>query len=643
MRKFQSHPLSSAVGNFIGRRLVVPASVFLMTVGLSACDLPLSASSTAKIGAASSATGAGTTPRLRNAQLRGFKAAAAQPAAEPSLQPDLAAGVSDVEILELEKPEPAGNAILELRFRDDARPVKDQIDLMIDGRSATLVRDATNPLLFSGLIFFDIAAFEREQSERSALIQSSKDDGAAVFEGREFKTIEKFTYSGAATSQKAFVILRRFRLPRSLVTMPPSAVDPSRELFITDLSVVQDPTRTFDVCNNVGNPNGAWTFKTLMTNMANQPLTGIAPAVFVENWVRTWQVNNTVNTFAIPARPNIGPQVLNNWPRLANGQLDLDRSPFRLLAIVNRVDLRGNPVYGGTGGNAGEGRLVFGVVNRSINGGCSTTQFTVIFEYGVPISGCSAVQNYAQRWVNLGNLPFGANFNLQLQSITDLFTTANAAPNKPNGSALNQLRTNEIALAAPWELREFVLPRGNGFLNIVSTKETPHRPTYQNSANLANYMNSGTASVPLTWLGLPFLTGSSFNPNIIDAAAWNAPGATNADRHRVSLNTCDGCHGSEARANGNPFVAFPTPETSFVHVTPRLPAQQSQLSKFLLGTGTLVAPATFPKNDPINGVPQRQFGDLLRRQQDLANLMNTSCLSTGLVHALRFSPIRAVH
>lgn len=640
MRSFPSHPLSAAVGDSLRRRLAMPAGVFVLTLGLAACDLPAVTGGATQVAAAAPATGAVSMPRLRSADPLPVRSLA-EPA--PSAEPDLAAGVSDVEILPLEKPEPNGNAILELRFREDAKPAEDQIDLLIDGNKAVLVRDSADPLLFAGLVFFDVAAFEREQAQRRELIQSTRDAGAAVFEGRALVGTEPFTYSGTATAQKALAVTSRLRLPRSLVTMPPSAVDPARELFITDLSVVQDPTRTFDVCNNVGNPNGAWTFKTLMTDMANQPLTGLDPAVFVENWVRTWQVNHTINTFGVPARPNIGPQVLNNWPRLANGRLDLDRSPFRLLAIVNRVDLRGNPVYGGSGGNAGEGRLVFGVVNRSVNGGCSTTQFTVIFEYGVPISGCSAVQSYAQRWVNLGNLPFGATFNTELQRITDIFTRANAAPGRPNGSALNQLRTNEIALAAPWELREFVLPRGNGFLNIVSTKETPHRATYQNSANLANFMNSGTASVPLTWLGQPFLTGSSLNPSVIDAVAWNAPGANNADRHRVSLNSCDGCHGSEARANGNPFVAFPTPETSFVHVTPRLPNQQSQLSKFLLGTGTLVAPATFPKNDPINGLPQRRFGDLLRRQQDLANLMNTSCTSTGLVHALRFSPVNDVH
>lgn len=125
---------------------------------------------------------------------------------------------------------------------------------------------------------------------------------------------------------------------------------------------------------------------------------------------------------------------------------------------------------------------MFGVVNRSANGGCSLAHFTVIFEYGVPISGCSVVQQYARQWVNLCGTPFGATFNTRLQQITDRFTTMNAAPGLPNNSALNQLRTNEIALASPWELREFVLPRGNGPLTIASTQDTAQRFTRSRTA-----------------------------------------------------------------------------------------------------------------------------------------------------------------
>jgi hypothetical protein len=639
-------------------RWLTPAVVFLMTCGLAACDLPggiaqrSSAQATSRspdsdlLAIESLPTAAQQiAPTLDNGGFRAVAVAEPQPALR--LPP-----VEDMELTPREAAgDPTGNAMLSIRFRDGS-DLPDVLPLVVDKDQFVFKRDASDKLRFNGMVRFDFDGFLREQQDRRTLITETKSTGAAAFNGRQAIGEERFEFIDPAIIERARALSIAFRIPRFTISMPPTAVDPRRELMITDLSVVNDPTRTFDICNNTGNPNGAWTFKTLMTNMANQPFTAIDPAVFTENWLQSWNVNHTINTFPVPARPNIGALVLNSWPRIG-GKLDLNRAPFRLLAIVNRVDLRGNQTYGG--GAAGEGRLVFGVVNRNAAGGCSTTRFTVIFEYGVPVRGCTNVKNYGQQWVNLGNIALGsAAFNPALQAITDQFTTANAAPNKPNRSALNQLRTNENALNPLWELREFVLPGTTPvatMLNIVSTKQTPHH-TRNNTALLANFINTapgvatGTHTVPATWAGQPFLTGSNFNFNVTDAAVWNAPGALNTNRHMMSLGTCNACHGGEARANGNPAVVFPLangPETSFVHVDVRLPAAQSNLSKFLVGTGNLAVPTTFPKNDPINGVPQRNFGDLLRRQQDLANLMNSTCATTGLLQAIQFQPLDMVH
>lgn len=634
-------------------RLFAPVAVFFLTCGLAACDLPGGSASIAPKGSATSVSfdtdPAATLAVAPHARLQSVVStrddrrpqALAEPGNIPRLPP-----VEDMELTPRENAgDPAGNALLSIVFRKDS-DLPDVLPLVVDKDEFVFKRDASNRDRFNGMVHFDFDGFLREQQERRGLIDEFKATGAAAFAGRESLGEEAFEFIDPDLIKRARELSIAFRIPRFTISMPPSAVDPRRELMITDLSVVNDPARTFDICNNTGNPNGAWTFKTLMTNMANQPFTGIDPAVFTENWLQGWNVNHTINTFPVPARPNIGALVLNSWPRIG-GKLDLNRAPFRLLAIVNRVDLRGNTVYGG--GSAGEGRLVFGVVNRNSAGGCSTTRFTVIFEYGVPISGCTNVKNYGQQWVNLGGIALGsAAFNPALQAITDQFTTANAAPNRPNRSALNQLRTNENALNPLWELREFVLPGRTAvatMLNLVSTKNAPHH-SHNNTALLASYMNSGIASVPLSYLGTPFLTGSNFNPSTSDAAVWKAVGATNANRHRVSLDTCNACHGGETRANGNPAVVFPVangPETSFVHVDVRLPAAQSRLSKFLLGTGNLAVPTTFPKNDPINGIPQRSFGDLLRRQQDLANLMNSTCRTTGLLQAIQFQPLDMVH
>lgn len=533
-----------------------------------------------------------------------------------------------------------GNALLELGF-DKRDELGDVLVIEIDERRHVLKRDPRDPTRFAGLIRLDFDRFVGELKRREDLIRESREDATPLFEGRALTGFNRFEFLDRREIEIARAESVAFKIPAGIFNFPLFTVDPPRELMVTATSVVNDPTRTFDICGNSGNPNGAWTFKTLMSNMANQPLTGVDPADFVEDWLQTWQVNHTINGFAVPARANIGPQVLNNWPRIG-GKLDLDRSPFRLLAIVNRVDLRGNSVYGAS--DAGEGRFVFGVVNRNLNGGCSTTRFTVILEYGVPKRGCSAVRSYAQQWAGLSSFALGSPaYNAALQAITDQFTAANAAPNKPNGSAINQVRSNENSLNPLWELREFVLQQGNPNLQIVSTVQTPHN-TLNNSATLANYINANAAAiaadahtVPALWLGQPFLTGSNFNFSVANGAVWNAPGVANQPRHKFSLATCNACHGGEARDSTAPA------DLPFLHIGVRLPAATSPLSKFLVGNGTLAAPSTFNKPDPINGAPVRQFGDLLRRQQDLANLANSSCTGIGPVLDLRFEPLRMVH
>jgi len=61
----------------------------------------------------------------------------------------------------------------------------------------------------------------------------------------------------------------------------PSAINEKKSLLIRDPAVVTDPSRTFDVCTGAGNPNGVWTFKHLVTEMANEAKTGITPEKFV--------------------------------------------------------------------------------------------------------------------------------------------------------------------------------------------------------------------------------------------------------------------------------------------------------------------------------------------------------------------------
>src|SRR6185295_13674484 len=118
-----------------------------------------------------------------------------------------------------------------------------------------------------------------------------------------------------------------------------------RSLMLTDLKVVNDPR-----CQGLG----PWSFAGLMTEVTNAPVTGLDPKQLVYDWI-----NAVEGTFTMSA--------LEAWDKLSGGsgeveeikveRLKLEKVPFRLLAIVNRIDLRKNLVLGGTG--AGELRFVY--------------------------------------------------------------------------------------------------------------------------------------------------------------------------------------------------------------------------------------------------------------------------------------------
>jgi hypothetical protein len=395
-----------------------------------------------------------------------------------------------------------------------------------------------------------------------------------------------------------------------------------------------------------------------MTQMANTPRTGIPASTFVRKWLDHWMNNQTVNGFTAKQRQMIKQLVIDPWEQASGGPgapLDLSIAPFKLLAIVNRVDLRANSVYGG--GSAGEGRFVFGVMDmRQCNGcpvdpytgrprtNCSPTQFTVILEYGIDRTGC-AVRDWGRQWYNLQNFVLGSPaYNAALQAITDQFTRANAAPRKPNGSAINQVRSNEIAIAnlcpdCDWQMREFrIAPNAanNGPLNETVVVRTPDNSRNFTQIPLSHFVNANTPailndtySVPLTWLGINFQGNASDVPFGIFWDGPNGPGSipNRQARHLFSLNTCNSCHQRET-------------DTIFTHVKPAAFGARADLSAFLTGcvpgsSPCVPAPAVV---DPADGAPSRKFNDLKRRAIDLDKLVHSPCFFD-----IRFVPLLMTH
>jgi len=507
--------------------------------------------------------------------------------------------------------------------------------------------------------------------------------------------VKRFTFKGRSiiTDTAAVSFDNRtfdngdFTSIKDLPPPPAPAALKDHSLMITDLHVVEDATRTFNFCTQTGNIDGAWTFKTLMKNLAatspGAVVTDVQLSDFVEHLFTRWTSPPTVVNGETVSPRNEMNRTIQAWqaksqvlppPRVPLGKLDMRAVPFKLTAIVNRLDLRGNSGYGFS--NAGEARLVFCMMG---NNGCTNTAFNIIFEYGVPKKKCAAVKAFAQQWYDLSDLAFtDPQYNIQLQAITDQFTVCGTSPLKPNQSSINQVRSNELGLAVvPWELREFHLDNTTHLLEPATVAKTPAEKynAKLNNADvqlLVSFVNTNQVaiedndySVPPSFSGQPFLGAHAFTgrspfpvispvgmPSGVAPFHWNGLNTagpafiTSADARQVfSLNTCGGCHGGET-------------QTAFTMIDPVPFGTQATLSGFLTGTPGIstggVAPVDLDGNNGIMNVPDpagrtssndlRKFNDLQRRADDLQLLVSSSCSSVFIIKEILLrKPLGFVH
>ncbi|WP_223642252.1 hypothetical protein [Corallococcus sp. EGB] len=442
-----------------------------------------------------------------------------------------------------------------------------------------------------------------------------------------------------------------------------------RTQVIRDPAVVLDPARTWDPCTGAGKKGGVWTFAHLMREMAHG--SGSRPEAFVLSWLSLWLNDFQANGDTVPARRTMYDEVIAPWAaasgassslqfNAATGRwevalskpLDLDIAPFRLLAIVNRIDLAGTSSDSGKPSNPGELRFIFGLTRpspwgRGTEATCNLKPFTANFEYGVPGDGCQSVVGWARQWTALGISPFlDATYRARLEQMTESVVQRGQAPGKGNKNALNQLRTNEAALALPWEMREFHLADehpvtgidtpSNGLLRVHTMALTPDDATHdsqtdpdvdlfvrtvvKNSVEQPVTLPARCAAhftLPRTVNGRPFLGANTL---VGPPTHWRAVNAVSTDaaevcaRKEFSLNTCNGCHFADTGTNDFSGVD----NLAFTHVSPTsgIPAR---LSKFLTGGGSgsmfVVPDAQF--GGPVASWP---YAELLRRHQRLQEL-----------------------
>lgn len=543
----------------------------------------------------------------------------------------------------LPTPVPAGNTRLVLTVAPGPNsPSSSNVITLLVNNSLTLLRDdgqfpdvTANDGNFSAVINISPSDIDSWNAEFANLPTNART--SYVYSERAIvatNSMQPFPKSNFLAGQTVILVHNVFPVAGGTVATPcdgsPGAYNPLKTEMIIDLSVVADPTRTWD--NNalpaphgvggVGTQMGPWSFGLLVSNIANTAVTGITPSDFCLRWFQSYLFNQNINGDTVPAVPAIQSFILSNWQSATAaeggfppGAVDVSIAPFRLMAIVNRVDLRGNSTYNGPE-PAGEARFVFCPVNT--NG--FTEPFTIILEYAVPLHDCAQVQAWGAQWAALDALALpSAAFNNALQAITDQFTKAGQNPaQSPNMSCIAQIRANEF-LDSQWELRQFNLD-SSGFL-VESTVNATPAITNNNTANLTAFITGvpspssyctvgpliATPSIPIPVLfsGNPFLGG--WAPEGTIGMFWNAPGLSGSEccvRHVLSLNSCNACHTTETG-------------TSFTHVTPRSFGLQSTLSGFLFGTSVV---------DPsgCSGTTYSYF-DLERRVQDLNALVTCGC------------------
>ncbi|HTV19278.1 MAG TPA: hypothetical protein VMG12_11420 [Polyangiaceae bacterium] len=518
------------------------------------------------------------------------------------------------------------------------------------------------PGFFTAFLQLDEGELERRQEiEKSFGSVENGSEKRLVFHGR----------TPVAVSTGVHLDIRDFLdgglIPLGTCPITPASALPRWEesLMVTDPAVVQDTSRTNDACMGGGAPNGVWTFKHLMDEMATG--SGLSTHDFVVRWLSRWLRSYVVNGDTVPARRQMFNQVILPWANRSgvratlsrtgtlalSGPLDLDQAPFRLSAIVNRLDLgntsSGPSLYGGGTSSepldAGELRFVFGVQNLDT---CSMLRFSVIFEYGVPITGCRSVRRWALDWTRLNNPSFAPRFSAgwlaHLESMTESVVRHGAAPGKGNDNALNQIRTNEIALGSPWELREFRLSiedaaldtdtPANGALRPHTVAMTPDDSAFSPTPDattdafvLGDVLSGVPASVPTLpddcsasfsvpgeFAGAPFRGGNSFTdpPTHWRASIDPTDNREMCARHQFSLNTCNGCHRRDT-------------DTFFFHVDPTV--MPAALSGFLTGGGGIWSVPDSQFNSPA-----WTFADLDRRYERLYDIACTTCGSrTGFL------------
>lgn len=312
----------------------------------------------------------------------------------------------------------------------------------------------------------------------------------------------------------------------------------SRALLVSPASKIN-----FDLANH-------FSFEKAMTEMAPKGSTPEQVDEFVENLFLTFTEDVSVSSGGrdrlIEARSQANDFFTN---AIADGQW---RQSFKFAAMTLRPDLRNNDT-------AGEGRLVYGVDNS----------FTIILEYKLPVgvAGLSK-KSWLKDIRKLGTTKEAASYANVLKAVTAKFWKRNPKYDIcPNQNCINQVRTNEIKLDAPWEIREFFLST-QGTLKPRAVTASPDTNDVNDRDEIIEFIEVNKAKIlsgKLPLLPKKLWGGSAKVP---DGFRWgqslglcdNTSSDLCAAANTFSVSTCQGCHGGDTEAL--PFIHIAPPGTS---------------------------------------------------------------------------------
>lgn len=281
-----------------------------------------------------------------------------------------------------------------------------------------------------------------------------------------------------------------------------NAFDFEKEFLIRDLSVVNDARAL----------TGNWSFGHLVNKLAGGDGTALA-----KSFLMTWRTDQKINGEVLRGNQSkVDDLILSPW---SDNGFALAKAPFRLLAIVLRPEAPGGA----------ELRFVYGATNAI----GSALPMTVAFEFGVDPA-------FEKNWYDtLKNETLGSpSYLTKLETLTELGI-----------ATLKQVRTNEVAIDTPWDLREFHLQAGQ----LVPAKMSGQPKIRYNNTSF-------TTVTPDMETGMAVMPSADF--------VWKVPGMSKAQRADFAMTTCNGCHSAETG-------------TEFTQIKPRDANEKAQISTFL--------------------------------------------------------------